>query len=157
MVAVVENDRSCRLFATYKEKHVIPSQELSGACGSSNNPRSLRRRKVSGSRSAALKSDPRDLRWEVESSRCSASSSQGIIVDRLARKNVTICEGGLTATNDERGLYLSTGNLLDVILYHSRNPTRKFVLKIEGESAVCRIISATSEFHRAIVLQQLDT
>ena len=66
------------------------------------------------------------------SHRCSAAN-QGIMIDKLGRRNVSVCEGSEGwRLEDDQQYYLSEGSVLQVILNLKREDINKYLLKIEG-------------------------
>lgn len=70
-----------------------------------------------------------------EQSRLQPCYSHGIILDKVGKRNVSICGDGV---HREKNLYLSSGNTVNIIFSHSteNDPPvgagRLFMLKVEG-------------------------
>ena len=123
-----------------------------------NNPGSLRRRKVRGSRSATLKSGPRNLSWEVGPlDVLQAPVKEWLWIDWRERMLRSVKEDWLLPTMKE-DIICQLEICLKWFCPIRKPPLESLYWKLKvSMHVVCRILSSASVFHRSVVLQQLDT
>src|SRR6218665_193989 len=129
--AVVDEKRSCAVVASKSAVHVMSgSVDSENTCGTTSHPW-LIESPVGQKISISLL----DFTSSVSDDGKMSCRSYGVIVDRTAKRNTSIC-----GRNDERenSIYLSIGNSV-VIFFHSsssvadsNDESRSFLLKIEG-------------------------
>ena len=136
---MVEGDRSCSVSVTSNPLHISSSSSSSQlVCGTKTQPWILEAaigQRISVSlldfNVAILSERSRDERREPADDVC---LSYGFIVDKSARKNISIC--GRTPQR-EQVLYLSKTNTLEVVLSTLQVEDKyNFLLRLEGLSSI---------------------
>ena len=136
LYVVVENDRNCQVLATPTVKHLLPSSNDDSiiGCGSNIQPWNIESPKGQRVKVTYVSIGGKKSRGSRVSHRCSAAN-QGIVIDKLGRRNVSVCEGSEGwSLEDDQQYYLSEGSILHIILGQRGEELDKFFLKIEGAS-----------------------
>ena len=133
-IPVVENDRNCHILAANSVKHLMESSEIdeSHTCGTNIQPWIVESPKGQRVKVTYVSIGGKKSRGSRVSHRCSAAN-QGIVIDKLGRRNVSVCEGSEGwRLEDDQQYYLSEGNILQIILKSRGLGGNKFILKIQG-------------------------
>ena len=129
LIPVIKDDSVCRVKVTHDSKHLLgaSASDASANCGTVTHPWILESPKgqqvqviyVSVGKSSGVNTV--------------CSFSQGSIIDKPGKRNVSICDRGMKSgpSVEIEMNYLSEGNLLEIYLH--QRVDHSFVLKIKGE------------------------
>ena len=134
LFSVVENDLNCHIQAAHSEKHLVASSEtdVSHTCGTKIQPWIIESPKGQRVKVTYVSIGSKKSRGSRVSHRCSAAN-QGIVIDKLGRRNVSVCEGSEGwSLEDDQQYYLSEGSVLQIILNQKGVGGNKSILKIQG-------------------------